>query len=51
VIAVRVYRPLAVTEPTLPAVVYFHGGGFVLGDLDQSDADCRRLATGVPFSR
>jgi acetyl esterase len=28
----------------LPAVVFFHGGGWVLGDLDTHDALCRRLA-------
>lgn len=27
-----------------PALVYYHGGGFVLGDLDSHDALCRRLA-------
>ncbi len=30
--------------PTLPAIVYFHGGGFVMGDLDTHDALCRTLA-------
>ena len=27
-----------------PALVYFHGGGFVFGDLDTHDAVCRALA-------
>lgn len=27
-----------------PALVYFHGGGFVYGDLESHDALCRRLA-------
>lgn len=27
-----------------PAIVYYHGGGWVLGDLDHSDALCRWLA-------
>ena len=27
-----------------PALVYYHGGGFVFGDLDSHDALCRRLA-------
>ena len=41
-IACRVYDP----EPgrPLPLVVYFHGGGWVLGDLDSADAEGRRLA-------
>lgn len=37
----RVYRPH--TEVTPPMVVYFHGGGWVLGDLDHADRSCRRL--------
>jgi len=43
-IRVRIYRP--VDDPAdLPVVVYFHGGGFVLCDLDSHDGVCRRLAT------
>lgn len=38
----RVYRPAA-TGPT-PTVVYLHGGGFVIGDLDTHDNICRRLS-------
>lgn len=41
-VPVRVYRPTL--EPKLPVVVFFHGGGFVLGDLDTHDAMCRRLS-------
>ena len=43
-IPVRVYRPSA--TPSLPALIYFHGGGFVLGGLDMSDRPCRALANG-----
>jgi acetyl esterase len=32
----------------LPVVVYFHGGGFVIGDIATHDAICHRLAAGVP---
>jgi acetyl esterase len=40
---VRVYRSLAApAEP--PAIVYFHGGGWVVGDLDTHDGSCRLLA-------
>ncbi|MFN0089942.1 MAG: alpha/beta hydrolase [Acidimicrobiales bacterium] len=45
-VRVRLYRPA--TEPPagrpLPAVVYCHGGGFVMGDLDTHDRECRALA-------
>jgi acetyl esterase len=41
-LAVRVYRPSA--APSLPGLVYFHGGGFVLGGLDMNDRPCRALA-------
>lgn len=44
-LAARLYRPVASTEEDiLPAVVYFHGGGWVLGDLDTHDDVCRALA-------
>jgi acetyl esterase len=45
-VRVRRYRP-ADHEPPLPAVVYFHGGGFVVGSLELYDADCRRIAAEV----
>ena len=37
----RVYRPFS--SSTSPVVVYFHGGGWVLGNLDSDDALCRDL--------
>lgn len=40
----RLYVPLAAGIAPAPAVVFFHGGGFVLGDLDTHDVLCRRLA-------
>src|SRR3954454_21128730 len=34
----RLYRPLGSTEgASLPALVYYHGGGWVIGDLDTHD--------------
>jgi acetyl esterase len=36
----RLYEPV---EPTDDLLVYFHGGGFVLGDLDTHDEPCRLL--------
>jgi acetyl esterase len=38
----RLYRPMA--EPGLPLLVFFHGGGFVAGNLDTHDNLCRALA-------
>jgi acetyl esterase len=43
-ISLRSYMPVAAGTELLPAIVYFHGGGFVLGDLDSYDALCRTLA-------
>jgi len=42
----RLYRPENTTS-VLPVLVWFHGGGFVIGSVDESDADCRLLATEV----
>jgi acetyl esterase/lipase len=41
-IPVRVYRPSAAQD--LPALMYFHGGGFVICNLDTHDRICRMLA-------
>ncbi len=40
-IATRVYYPQG--NGPFPALVYFHGGGWVLGNLDTYDASCRAL--------
>ena len=40
-IAVRIYRP---KDALRAALVYFHGGGWVLGSLESADASCRALA-------
>jgi len=45
-IAMRLYRPAPETSGALPVLVYFHGGGWVIGDLDTHDALCRALANG-----
>jgi cation diffusion facilitator CzcD-associated flavoprotein CzcO/acetyl esterase/lipase len=39
----RLYRPAGPPEGPRPLVVYFHGGGWVLGDLDSDDPLCRDL--------
>jgi acetyl esterase len=41
-IPVRLYA--ATTASPLPVVVFFHGGGWVVGDLDTHDTACRGLA-------
>jgi acetyl esterase len=47
-VPVRAYRPKgAGREEVLPALVYYHGGGWVFGDLDTHDAVCRSLANGA----
>lgn len=43
-IPLRLYRPLPASAGALPVLVYFHGGGWVIGDLDTHDVLCRDLA-------
>ena len=40
----RLYRRPGLEVSPVPVVVYFHGGGYVIGSLDSHDALCRRLA-------
>ena len=42
-IPVRVYRPAG--DGPFGVLVYFHGGGWVIGDIDTADAVCRELST------
>lgn len=46
-IALRLYRP-AELRPVLPVVLYFHGGGFVGGSLDDADVPARFIAEHCP---
>jgi len=41
-IAARVYR--SAKNGTLPVLVFFHGGGWVVGNIDSHEAMCRHLA-------
>lgn len=43
-IPVRVYRPPTETEAPPPVVLFFHGGGWSVGDLDSYDGTARRHA-------
>jgi len=40
----RLYAPRQVGGPPLPIVVFYHGGGWIQGDLDTHDALCGKLA-------
>lgn len=40
----RRYVPLGAAAGPLPTLVYYHGGGFVIGNLETHDSTCRRLA-------
>lgn len=43
-IPLRHFRPIGTTaEQQLPTVMYFHGGGYVVGSLDSHDTVCRYL--------
>jgi acetyl esterase len=42
-IPARLYQPLE-AQGQIPGLVFFHGGGWVLGDLESHDILCRRLA-------
>jgi acetyl esterase len=43
-IPLRVYRPAGVPDGArLPVYVFFHGGGWVIGDLDTHDVACRQV--------
>jgi acetyl esterase len=45
-IPARVYRPMKLRDRDglAPCLVFFHGGGFVIGNLDSHDVVCRKLA-------
>jgi len=45
-IAICIVRPTGSTG-TLPGVIYFHGGGWVLGDVDTHDRLIREIANGA----
>ena len=40
----RRYRPIDAAAGPLPTLIYYHGGGFVIGNLETHDSTCRRLA-------
>jgi acetyl esterase len=45
-IPARIYTPMKLRQKNglAPGLVFFHGGGWVIGDLDSHDVVCRKLA-------
>jgi acetyl esterase len=43
-VPIRIYRPGNTSAG--PVLMYFHGGGWVIGDLETHDETCRRLCAG-----
>ncbi|MEJ7838713.1 MAG: alpha/beta hydrolase [Thermomicrobiales bacterium] len=43
-IVARVYTPATASTEPMPVLVYFHGGGFVIANLDTYDSSCRALS-------
>src|SRR5262245_19180964 len=43
-VPIRVYTPTGQISRVSAAMVYFHGGGWVIGDLDTHNGICSRLA-------
>jgi acetyl esterase/lipase len=46
-IPIRLYWPSEAGAGPVPVVMFFHGGGWVVGDLDSYDNDARRHAVGA----
>jgi acetyl esterase len=46
-IPLRLYKPVTTVATPLPVLVYFHGGGWTIGDLDTHDVLCRQLCAGA----
>lgn len=43
-IPLRLYRGMGTRTGPLPVLVFYHGGGYVIGDLDTHDYVCRKIA-------
>ena len=46
-VPLRLYKPERPSAGPLPVLVYFHGGGWTMGDLDTHDVLCRQLCVGA----
>ena len=47
-IPLRIYKPVDGPD-TLPVLVFYHGGGWVIGSRDSHDALCRKICNQGPF--
>lgn len=43
-IPLRLYRGMGTSPGVLPVLVFYHGGGYVIGDLDTHEYVCRKIA-------
>jgi acetyl esterase/lipase len=48
-ISVRLFRPVGVSEPA-PALLWIHGGGYVIGTAQQDDVQCQRFSARLGIS-
>lgn len=46
-VGVRVYVPVAPSDSSRPGVLFIHGGGFMMGSVDQTDAACQALSAAL----
>ena len=46
-IRIRLFRPRSAGAAPLPVLVFFHGGGWSIGDIDTHDPVCREIAQGA----
>jgi acetyl esterase len=44
-VPIRVYSPIAAGSEPLPVLIYFHGGGWVIGNIATHDGLCRSFAS------
>lgn len=47
-VPVRIYTPPGAQGKKLPLGVYYHGGGYLVGNLDVEDAWCRYISKHTP---
>ena len=43
-VSIRIYRPDNTAEEPLPALLWIHGGGFVIGSIKEDDVPCRMMS-------